>query len=434
MKYTDSGVEWIDEIPVNWSIKSLKHFSEITLGKMLTNENKGGYFYKPYLRSYNIQSEKVDLSDVKEMWFSFDELKSLKLVKGDLLVNEGGDVGRTATWNEELSECYFQNSVNRVQVHNGFSHFFLYHFLLHHFTGYFDSVVNRVSIPHLTKEKLSIVSFCFPPLPEQIQIAAFLDRKTSIIDDLIQKKLRKIELLKEQRQSIITRAVTKGLIPEVTMKDSGVKWIGGMPEHWELTRINVLGHFTKGSGIKKDEITVSGKPCIRYGEIYTQYERIVYSPISFISEETSQQCVRIFKGDILFTGSGETIEDIGKSVVYYGEDDIFVGGDIIILRLRPDLDPLFISYMMNSSYVIHQKSIIGKGEIIVHIYHKDLKDVVICLPPFSEQNEIVEYLDKKTSEIDKQVDLENRKIDLLKEYRQSLISEVVTGKIDVRTN
>ncbi len=210
-KYKNSGFEWIDEIPEHWSIKPLKHFSEISLGKMLTNEDKGGYFYKPYLRSFNIQSEKVDISDVKEMWFSYDELKSLRLLKGDLLVNEGGDVGRTATWNEELSECYFQNSVNRVHIRLGFNHFFLYHFLLHHFTGYFDSVVNRVSIPHLTKEKLSNVSFCFPPLPEQIQIATFLDQKTYIIDDLIQKKLRKIELLKEQRQSIINRAVTKGL-------------------------------------------------------------------------------------------------------------------------------------------------------------------------------------------------------------------------------
>jgi len=208
VKLKDSGVEWIGQIPEGWVIKPLKYFSQITLGKMLTSEDKGGYSLKPYLRSLNIQSENVNVSDVNEMWFSPDELVNLRLLKGDLLVNEGGDVGRTCMWNNEIEECYIQNSVNRVRVLDGYNQYYLFHFLRHHFTGYLNSVVNRVSIPHLTKDKLSNITFCIPPLPEQNLIVQYLDKKTKEIDTTVTLENKKIELLKEYRQSLISEVVT----------------------------------------------------------------------------------------------------------------------------------------------------------------------------------------------------------------------------------
>lgn len=208
VKMKPSGVDWIGDIPEGWGIKPLKYFSQITLGKMLTNEDKGGFTLKPYLRSVNIQSERVNIDDINEMWFSSDELIKLRLQKGDLLVNEGGDVGRTTIWNDELEECYIQNSVNRVRIGDGYNHYFLYHFLRHHFTGYFDSIVNRVSIPHLTKDKLSNITFCLPPLPEQHQIVEYLDQKTTEIDTQITLENKKIDLLVEYRQTLISNVVT----------------------------------------------------------------------------------------------------------------------------------------------------------------------------------------------------------------------------------
>ena len=150
----DSGVEWIGEIPSHWDILPLKYFGKVTLGKMLTSEDQGGYSLKPYLRSTNIQKERVDVSDVNEMWFSVSELEKLRLLKGDLLFNEGGDVGRTCIWLNELDECYIQNSVNRVRLEKDNEWFFLYLSSLYHSVGHYDSIVNRVSFPHLTKEKL----------------------------------------------------------------------------------------------------------------------------------------------------------------------------------------------------------------------------------------------------------------------------------------
>ena len=203
----DSGVEWIGEIPRHWVETKLKNFGKVTLGKMLTTEDRGDFHLRPYLRSSNVQTESVDVSDVKEMWFTEKEMSELRLLKGDLLFNEGGDVGRTSIWNDEIPECYIQNSVNRVRV-KGVSRYILYVSGLHHKTGYYDSQVNRVSIPHLTKEKLENVVFPVPPVDEQERIVEYLDEQTAIIDSTITKEEKRIELLKEYRQSLISEVVT----------------------------------------------------------------------------------------------------------------------------------------------------------------------------------------------------------------------------------
>jgi type I restriction enzyme S subunit len=210
LEMRDSGIEWIGEIPKHWTVLPLKYFGLITLGKMLTPEERDGYILKPYLRSQNIQIDKVDISDIKEMWFSENELQKLRLQKGDLLINEGGDVGRTSIWNEELEECYFQNSVNRVRFNQKTDsiYYFLYQSHLFHNVGYYTSYVNGVSISHLTKEKLESVRFLRPPLEEQIKITEYLNIRTQEIDNLISMEQNKIDLLKEYRQSLISEVIT----------------------------------------------------------------------------------------------------------------------------------------------------------------------------------------------------------------------------------
>jgi type I restriction enzyme S subunit len=208
-------------------------------------------------------------------------------------------------------------------------------------------------------------------------------------------------------------------------KPSGIECIGDIPEHWEMFRFSHFGTFFKGSGIKKDEVKNEGIPCIRYGEIYTKYDRVVYNPLSFIDQETSQSSTQIKKGDILFTGSGETIKDIGKSLLYFGDEEVFVGGDIIVLRLKEGFHPLYLSYLMNSHFIQYQKSLMGRGEIIVHIYSKNLKEIKTPLPPLSEQIQIVQFLDVKTELIDKLIKCTDNRIELLKEKRLSLIQKVL---------
>lgn len=205
----NSGVEWLGEIPSHWEVKKLKYVASVILGKMLCAENKGGFSLKPYLKSKNIQWLNVDLSSVDEMWFSDYEMDLYKLKQGDLIVSEGGEVGKTCIWNNELPECYIQNSAHKISFSkDNLSRYFLYVFFNYGSLGIFNSIVNRVSIAHLTKEKLSNIEFVVPPLSEQIAIADFLDDKTAQIDTAIHQYQTQIDKLKEYQQSLINEVVT----------------------------------------------------------------------------------------------------------------------------------------------------------------------------------------------------------------------------------
>ena len=239
--YKDSGVEWIGEVPEGWEVKRLKYIAKAVLGKMLCNEDKGNYSLKPYLKSKNIQWLNVDVSSVDEMWFSPKELMEYRLKKGDLVLSEGGEVGKTCIWNDELQECYIQNSAHKVSfIGNFVPEYYLYVLFTFGKFGVFDSIVNKVSIGHLTKDKLINLELPVPPKSEQTRIAHFLDQKTAQLDQAIAQKEQLIELLKERRQILIQNAVTRGLDPNVKMKDSGVEWIGEVPEHWEIMRAKFL--------------------------------------------------------------------------------------------------------------------------------------------------------------------------------------------------
>ena len=205
----DSGVEWIGEIPNHWWVIPLKRVSEVTLGKMRNRTGGPNMVEKPYLKSRNVQPEKIVLDTVENMWFTTSELMTNRLRWGDLVVSEGGDVGKTGMWKDELSECFLEKSILRVRFGSGGDCYYgSYVFQILHKTDYFSSIVDQVSIPHLTKERLSPVVIPLPSLPEQQQIVTYLDQKTQEIDTSIQTEEKKIEHLKEYRQSLISNVVT----------------------------------------------------------------------------------------------------------------------------------------------------------------------------------------------------------------------------------
>jgi type I restriction enzyme S subunit len=209
VKMKNSCIEWLGEIPQHWEVKKLKYFADVVLGKMLTPEDKGNYHLKQYLRAKNIEWEKPNIDDVKEMWFSINEMKNFRIKKDDLLVSEGGEVGRTCIWNDEIEECYIQNSVHKVTILNdGDPNYFLNQFILFGKMGHFDAIVNKISIAHLTKEKLKDVSFFYPPIKEQKEISNHILTRTQEIDTIISKAQQEIELLKEYKTALINEVVT----------------------------------------------------------------------------------------------------------------------------------------------------------------------------------------------------------------------------------
>ena len=421
--YKDSKVEWIGEIPSSWELVRGKfvfhnkkdinkenqelNLLSLTLNGVLNKDINSNEGLRPTDYSTYQIFEKEDLV------FKLIDLENTKTSRVGLVHERG-----------IMSPVYIRLEPQK-KIHPKYSYYYYYDLYKQHIYNFLGSGVRS----SLTPSNLLEIEIPLPSLSEQQQIVSFLDTKTSLIDSLIEKTRRKIELLKEKRTSLINEVVTKGLNPNVEMKDSGVEWIGKIPSHWELPRLNNLGKFSKGKGITKDKIKESGNKCIRCGEIYTTYELRFNETKSFIDNETSGESIVGFKGVLLFTGDGESLEEIGKCVVYEGEEELYIGGGINVFTPKQEkVIPIYLSYVMSSESVIFQKSRQGKGEIVVHIYSKQLKEIRLGLPPLEEQQQIVEYLDKQTQLIDKTISIEEKRIKLLKEYRQSLISEVVTGK------
>ena len=211
-------------------------------------------------------------------------------------------------------------------------------------------------------------------------------------------------------------------------EDSGVECIGEIPKVWDFTRMVSVGRFSKGKNITKDELRDIGHPCIVYSQLYTEYERLVTSVISFIDDEKVQQTTKVNQGTFLFTSSGETIEDIGKCVLYDGDSEVSVGGDMVVFRVKDEtnFNNYFLSYVFNSNFFQYQKSENSRGEIVVHVYERQLRDMRFPFPPLPEQNQIVSYLDRKTHQISNLIKGIEQKIELLKERRVLIINEVVT--------
>ena len=210
--FKHSGVEWLGQIPKHWEVRKLKTFAKVVLGKMLCSESKQGYTHEHYLKSKNIQWLSVDTTSIEKMYFSNSEKKLYKIQKNDLLVSEGGEVGKTCIWQNELTECYLQNSVHKVTFNNNYyPRYFLYLFFAYGQVGEFDSSVSRVSIAHLTWDILINIKFIVPPLNEQRQIAEFLDKKCEKIDKAIRLIEQEINKMKEYKTSLIDKAV-KGQI------------------------------------------------------------------------------------------------------------------------------------------------------------------------------------------------------------------------------
>ncbi|MDD3877488.1 MAG: restriction endonuclease subunit S [Bacteroidales bacterium] len=208
VKMKDSGVEWIGMIPEGWEVKRLKYVANVVLGKMICNEDKGNYKLKPYLKSKNIQWLNVDVSTVDEMWFSIKEMNDYRLKKGDLVLSEGGEVGKTCIWNNELNECYIQNSAHKITFFKeNIQEYFLYLFYTTGKMGFFDAIVNKVSIGHLTKDKLINIKIIKPSEKEQIAIANYIEKASKRIATAITLKEKEIEKLKEYKATLIDSVV-----------------------------------------------------------------------------------------------------------------------------------------------------------------------------------------------------------------------------------
>jgi type I restriction enzyme, S subunit len=431
--YQDSGVELSGEIPAHWKVCLVKRYFNVEIGRMLNRaKSVEDGITKPYLRAANIHWNEVRLDSINEMEFPEKQLARYQLQTGDLLVTEGGvTVGRSAIWKGQLEECYYQNSVNRVRPHctdSASVSFLLYWMYFVKSNGYIDLAADMATFGHLTQEKLQSLPMSLPPLEEQKSIARFLDYKTAQIDALIAKKESLLKKLAEKRSALISQAVTKGLDPTVPMKDSGVEWLGEIPAHWKVGALGYMCNLVSGGTPDRNKVEFwDGEiPWIKTGEINYQDINDSEERITNLGLANSSACIAS-PGTLLMAmyGQGNTRGRVSILRIHAAFNQA-----CIAISPQQNINVEFLYYYMIAAYPYIRDS--GNESSQMNLSAGLIGKIKIVILPLSEQESLVNYLSQSIRQLDKQMDKVRLAIARLKEYRTALITNAVTGAIDVR--
>ena len=441
-RYKDSGVERLGEVPEHWEIGSLKRGFQIVGGSTPKSEQES------YWDGAIVWVTPADLSKLSTMYISDSSRKitsagllscgTTMVPAGSIVISTRAPIGSLAISEREL--CTNQGCKSLVALGNRcYSSY--YGYLLSVSTIALNIRGKGTTFLELSSDELGAFNIPYPPLPEQRSIAAFLDRETTKIDELIAEQRQLIDLLKEKRQAVISHAVTKGLNPDAPMKDSAIEWLGEVPEHWskpsKLVDFSdasqhsfVNGPF--GSDLLSSELTQEGIPVIYIRDLKPQgYTRV--SEVCVTREKAEQiKFCNVIPGDILVAKVGDPP---GLAVVYpTTEGEGIVTQDVIRLRLNKEsATSSYVSYLLNSDFGRISIDTISVESTRTRVGLGDYKQLKFCIPPFSEQQSIVTFLDVEAAKLNDLVDEAQYAINLLQERRTALISAAVTGKIDVRS-
>ena len=434
--YRPSGVEWLGDVPAHWEVTAVKHKYAVQLGKMLQNNPISVDDVEvPYLKALNVQWFDVQTADPPTMWASQQEVNLFGIRKGDLLVCEGGEGGRSGIVEADVDGYIIQNALHRVRPSKDSRNDFLQYVLgAIMAVGWFDALNKKATIAHFTGEKFGALRIPLPPLFEQHAIAGFLDRETARIDALVAKKERLIKLLQEKRTALITRAVTRGLNPNATMKDSGVEWLGEIPDHWDAKRLkHIVSKIGSGKTPKggAERYVTEGVMLLRSQNVH--FGGLHLGDVAYIDADTDSEMSgsRVQEGDVLLNITGASL---GRGcVARLGGTDANVNQHVCILRAdkqRDDAD--YLAFSMESQALQDQIFNNENGVSRDAMNFEQIGDLVIARPPTQQQQAIAAFLDRETAKLDALIARIREAIDRLRELRTALISAAVTGRIDVR--
>ncbi len=439
--YKDSGVEWLGDIPTHWNTKRLKNVirASITDGPHETPEfiDEG----VPFLSVDGIQEGELSFKKCRYISEDAHNLYKRKafIELDDILLGKAASIGKVARVKVDFEfSIWSPLALIKPKLDEVIPNYLEY-LLKSDLTQY---QIQQLSTSN-TQQNISMAdipkfNFSLPELKEQQQIANFLDEATAKIDTLIEKQTKQIELLKEKRQAVISHAVTKGINPNVSMKDIGVEWLGEIPEHWELSKLRFLFSFSTGLNITKANlIDEGGIPCVNYGEIHSKYGFEVNANINDLKCVDKEYLITsksslLSEGDFIFADTSEDMKGAGNFTHVIGNTKVFAGYHTVIARQIYNYNSKFFAYVFDSEVFRTQIQLAIKGVKVFSITQAILKNCLTWFPLLSEQQEIANYLDEKTLKIDTLIEKSNKSIELLKEKRTALISACVTGKIDVR--
>lgn len=434
----DSGYKWIGQIPDDWKVERLKGHFTFGKGLPITKADliEEGAPVISYGQIHSKANTGVKLDDSLERFVSKDFINS----NPQSLVEEGDFI--FADTSEDVEGCGACVYVDKQkELFAGYhtiiarsnnkqnNKYFAYLFLTDNWRSQIREKVDGVKLFSTTQTILKQTYILLPPQDQQKKIADFLDTKCSELQAAIDNTKQTIEEYKKLKQAVITKVVTKGLEPNRKMKDSGIEWIGEIPENWEVCKVRHLGSLQNGISKGGDSFG-KGFPFVSYGDVYKNYS-IPEKVIGLVeTDEEEQERYSVQKGDIFFTRTSETIEEVGFSSVCEKTIDkaTFAG---FLIRLRPsrkEIDTGYAKYYFRSNhnryYLVKEMNLVTRASLGQGL----LNDMPVCYPPLSEQKSIAEYLDSKCSQIDTLISQKEQFITELEKYKQSLIYEYVTGK------
>ncbi|MCZ8105700.1 MAG: restriction endonuclease subunit S [Burkholderiales bacterium] len=400
-KHSDVGV-----IPDEWDAKPLGDIGNSLIG-LTYRPSEVRKYGTLVLRSSNVQNGTLCFDD--NVFVEADIPERIMVKPGDILVcvrNGSRDlIGKAALIDERAIGMTFGAFMGVFRSDHGQ--------LLHHVfqSGIFKKQINEhlgATINQITNRSLNSFKVPLPPTNEErTRIARTLsdvDALLATLDEVITKK-------RDLKQATMHQLLT------------GETRLPGFSGNWDVKQLGSIGHFWKGRGVKKDEAHSGTLPCIRYGEIYTHHNDYIKSFNSWISPQVAATATRLKQGDLLFAGSGETKEEIGKCVAFVDDCEAYAGGDTVILRAT-GINPMFMGYYCNTAPIAVQKASKGQGDAVVHISAAALSSIVLALPSLPEQNAIATAL----SDMDAELSVLEARREKTRNIKQAMMQELLTGK------
>lgn len=429
--YKDSGIEWIGKIPQEWNAIKFKYCFSIIGGNGFSETLQGNSNGEiPFCKCSDINDSSTNFVSSANNYVSVEccNDNNFNLVpENSILIAKIGEALKKNHRKINTVPCCIDNNMEAFVLKNNVDKLYYFYVLKCIDMLWFD---NGGTIPSVNNEKLKNFKLPYINKIKQQQIADYLDKKCGEIDRVIETEKLVIEKLKEYKQSIITEAVTKGLDKSVSLKDSGIEWIGKIPQHWEIWKLSRLSKQIIDGTHSTPTYTQEGIPFLRVTDISAlqninddvDFENVMYIPINE-HEELVKRC-KPEKGDLLVSKNGSI--GIPKIINWDSPFSIFVS--LCLIKVTSKVLVEYLYYYFRSTLIWTEIAIGGKTGTITNLHLDKIKEFRIPLPNINEQKSIIEYLDKKCSEIDKAIADKEQIIEKFTEYKKSLIYECVTGK------
>ncbi|EHR5148900.1 restriction endonuclease subunit S [Campylobacter jejuni] len=422
--FKESGIEWLGEIPEHWEVVKINKIVTFVNGYAFENFDFNPIFEIPVIRIGDMQKEKI-LYDNCLKTKEKEKLKQFLISNNDILIALSGATTGKIAFCDTDNKAYINQ---RVAIVRSKLKLVKYYFLTRGFSLLIELACNGSAQPNISTKEIGEFKIPLPPLKEQEQIANFLDEKCKKIANFIEKKEKLITLLKEQKQALINETITKGLDKNINFKESGIEWLGEIPQHWRIVKLKYVAFTNIGLVYTPDDIIENpdeGYPVLRANNI--QNGKIDYQDLIYIKSKQIGKKQIISSGDLLMCVRNGSENLLGKTAKI--QDGYFSFGAFTAIIKSQFNDYFYWIFQTN----MLRKSIasFSASNGIGQISQDDIKNFIISFPPLKEQEQIAQFLDSEISKIDKIIEKTKKQIKLIKEYKTTLINQAVCGRIDL---